>query len=63
MLFDQPFIPEQTHAKIQELFDRVGPERDRYTDWMRCAEEPWRSLGPIVGAAEGSLAQARRVTQ
>lgn len=35
---------------VQDVFDRVGPERDRRTDWTKCAEEPWRSLATAMGA-------------
>jgi hypothetical protein len=33
---------------VQEVFARLGPERDRLTDWTRCTEEPWFSLAAIV---------------
>lgn len=33
---------------IQQAFREVGPERDRYTDWTRCDEEPWTTLARMM---------------
>lgn len=31
-------------SDIQRVFDRLGPDTDRYTDWRKCVAEPWASL-------------------
>lgn len=50
--FDQAI--EEDHAAraeaIQPIFDKLGPERDRHTDWLRCTDEPWFSLAALFRA-------------
>lgn len=33
--------------RVQVVFDRHGPARDRGTEWRRCGDEPWHSLAEL----------------
>jgi hypothetical protein len=41
-------LPSDVDNQIQSVFDRLGPQRDRYTDWRKCMEEPWLSLSGAI---------------
>lgn len=41
-------LDEIIDDQVQDVFDRLGPERDRHTDWRKSTEEPWYSLAKVL---------------